>query len=128
MASSRRAIELNPDYPRAYEYRAEVRRAQKQYAQAVEDYPRLLGMIQDKGPIYLKLSDVHHDMGRDDEAVKDCTQALALNPKDAKATYKRAGLVLQDVERLAEMVSSTDRPLQIIFGGKAHPRIAWARS
>ena len=37
------------------------------------------------------------------------------------ATYKRAGLVLQDVERLVEMVSSADRPIQFIFGGKAHP-------
>lgn len=37
------------------------------------------------------------------------------------ATYKRAGLVLQDVERLREMVRSSDRPIQIIFGGKAHP-------
>jgi starch phosphorylase len=37
------------------------------------------------------------------------------------ATYKRAGLILQDVERLAEMVNSSDRPIQIVFGGKAHP-------
>ena len=37
------------------------------------------------------------------------------------ATYKRSGLILQDVERLVELVSSIDRPIQIIFGGKAHP-------
>jgi starch phosphorylase len=37
------------------------------------------------------------------------------------ATYKRAGLILQDVERLVEMVDGADRPIQIIFGGKAHP-------
>ena len=37
------------------------------------------------------------------------------------ATYKRAGLVLQDVERLAEMVNAADRPIQFIFAGKAHP-------
>jgi starch phosphorylase len=37
------------------------------------------------------------------------------------ATYKRAGLILQDVDRLAEMVDASDRPIQIIFGGKAHP-------
>jgi glycogen phosphorylase len=37
------------------------------------------------------------------------------------ATYKRSGLILQDVERLIELVSSSDRPIQIIFGGKAHP-------
>jgi starch phosphorylase len=37
------------------------------------------------------------------------------------ATYKRSGLILQDVERLIELVSSSYRPIQIIFGGKAHP-------
>jgi starch phosphorylase len=37
------------------------------------------------------------------------------------ATYKRAGLVLKDVERLAEMINSADRPIQFIFAGKAHP-------
>jgi starch phosphorylase len=37
------------------------------------------------------------------------------------ATYKRAGLLLRDVERIAETLSSTDRPIQIIFAGKAHP-------
>jgi starch phosphorylase len=37
------------------------------------------------------------------------------------ATYKRAGLILQDVERLTELVKATDRPIQIVFGGKAHP-------
>jgi starch phosphorylase len=37
------------------------------------------------------------------------------------ATYKRSGLILQDIERLGELVNSTDRPIQIIFGGKAHP-------
>ena len=38
------------------------------------------------------------------------------------ATYKRAGLVLRDVERrLAEMVNATDKPVQFVFAGKAHP-------
>ena len=37
------------------------------------------------------------------------------------ATYKRSGLVLKDVERLTQMVTSSDRPVQIIFAGKAHP-------
>ncbi len=37
------------------------------------------------------------------------------------ATYKRAGLVLQDVERLAALIHSSDRPIQFIFAGKAHP-------
>jgi len=37
------------------------------------------------------------------------------------ATYKRANLVFSDVERLTELVSRVDRPVQLIFAGKAHP-------
>jgi len=37
------------------------------------------------------------------------------------ATYKRAGLILRDLERLLELVNRPNRPVQIIFAGKAHP-------
>ena len=37
------------------------------------------------------------------------------------ATYKRANLVLRDAEDLAAMVNSSDRPIQFVFAGKAHP-------
>jgi starch phosphorylase len=38
------------------------------------------------------------------------------------ATYKRATMVLRDVERLSRILNDTDRPVQIVFAGKAHPR------
>ena len=37
------------------------------------------------------------------------------------ATYKRADLILSDMERLASMVNDPKRPVQFIFAGKAHP-------
>jgi starch phosphorylase len=37
------------------------------------------------------------------------------------ATYKRAALLFTDMERLARLLWDPDRPLQIIFAGKAHP-------
>ena len=37
------------------------------------------------------------------------------------ATYKRANLVLRDIERLAAMVNDLNRPVQFVFAGKAHP-------
>jgi glycogen phosphorylase len=38
------------------------------------------------------------------------------------ATYKRAGLLLADIEKLAAMVNDPKRPVQFVFAGKAHPR------
>ena len=37
------------------------------------------------------------------------------------ATYKRANLILKDIERLASMVNDPKRPVQFVFAGKAHP-------
>jgi starch phosphorylase len=37
------------------------------------------------------------------------------------ATYKRAGLVLADIERLLNLINRPNMPVQIIFAGKAHP-------
>lgn len=37
------------------------------------------------------------------------------------ATYKRANLILSDIEKLTHMVNDPKRPVQFIFAGKAHP-------
>jgi starch phosphorylase len=38
------------------------------------------------------------------------------------ATYKRATMLLQDQESLLRIVQNTDKPVQFIFAGKAHPQ------
>jgi starch phosphorylase len=37
------------------------------------------------------------------------------------ATYKRANLLLQDPDRLIKLLTDSERPIQLIFAGKAHP-------
>ncbi len=37
------------------------------------------------------------------------------------ATYKRAGLIFSDIDRLARLVHDPRRPVQFLFAGKAHP-------
>jgi len=37
------------------------------------------------------------------------------------ATYKRANLLLADIEKIAAMVNDPKRPVQFVFAGKAHP-------
>jgi starch phosphorylase len=37
------------------------------------------------------------------------------------ATYKRAGLILRDLDRLLGIINRPNMPVQIIFAGKAHP-------
>ena len=37
------------------------------------------------------------------------------------ATYKRATLILRDMDRLKRLLTDTSRPVQLVFAGKAHP-------
>lgn len=37
------------------------------------------------------------------------------------ATYKRALLIFQNIDKLQKLVNDVDKPIQIVFAGKAHP-------
>ena len=37
------------------------------------------------------------------------------------ATYKRATLIFSDLERITEILNNSERPVRILFAGKAHP-------
>ncbi|MEW6745255.1 MAG: alpha-glucan family phosphorylase [Planctomycetota bacterium] len=56
-------------------------------------------------------------------SVQDLFQARALTIGFARrfATYKRANLIFADADRLARLLNAPDRPVQLIFAGKAHP-------
>jgi glycogen phosphorylase len=49
------------------------------------------------------------------------TDTLTIGFARRFATYKRANLLLRDADRLLRLLADEDRPLQIIFAGKAHP-------
>lgn len=48
-------------------------------------------------------------------------QALTIGFARRFAPYKRAELILKDLDFLARLITDSDRPLQFIFAGKAHP-------
>jgi len=55
-----------------------------------------------------------------DEALNP--DALTIGFARRFATYKRATLLLRDPDRLARILNDPQRPVQIVFAGKAHPR------
>lgn len=48
-------------------------------------------------------------------------EALAIGFARRFATYKRATLLFHDLERIKNILTNKERPVQIIFAGKAHP-------
>ena len=64
--------------------------------------------------------------GECDEAVETARSVLDPNVLTIGfarrfATYKRAALFLTEIDRLHALLTNPDRPIQIIFAGKAHP-------
>ncbi len=49
-------------------------------------------------------------------------EALTIGFARRFATYKRATLILQNMERLEKLLLDKEKPIQLIFAGKAHPR------
>ena len=62
------------------------------------------------------MSEIH----RADEVLDP--DALTIGFARRFATYKRGTLIFRNLERLAAIVNDKDRPVQLIFAGKAHPR------
>jgi starch phosphorylase len=65
--------------------------------------------------------------GESDDAVEAARNmldpnALTIGFARRFATYKRADLLLADRDRLCGLLQDSERPIQIIFAGKAHPR------
>ncbi|MCB2187840.1 MAG: alpha-glucan family phosphorylase [Deltaproteobacteria bacterium] len=74
-----------------------------------------------------KLSGQLKSRGASAQAIRDASEVLSsevLTVVFARrfATYKRAVLLLSDLDRLAALVNDPNRPMQFIFAGKAHPR------
>ncbi|MCP4571575.1 MAG: glycosyltransferase family 1 protein [bacterium] len=81
---------------------------------------RLVGFVR------RRLRDQMKHRGANRARVRRATQVLdpeALTIGFARrfATYKRANLILSDPVRLAAILNDLERPVQIIFAGKAHP-------
>ena len=60
------------------------------------------------------------------EEINDITSKLNANALTIGfarrfATYKRATLIFKDLERITQILNNADRPVQLIFAGKAHP-------
>ena len=53
--------------------------------------------------------------------------ALTLGFARRFATYKRATLILRDVERLKRLLTDPKRPLQILLAGKSHPNDSFGK-
>jgi starch phosphorylase len=81
---------------------------------------RLVAFVRDRIRLRLERTGAaRHYAGQAEDALSP--YALTLCFARRFATYKRGTLLLRDPERLLRLVKDNDRPVQLIFAGKAHP-------
>jgi starch phosphorylase len=81
---------------------------------------RLIRFVRERVRIQSARHGQSPDALRTVEALLD-PRALTIGFARRFATYKRAVLVMSDLERLKVLLADADRPVQLIFAGKAHP-------
>ncbi|MCX6355376.1 MAG: alpha-glucan family phosphorylase [Candidatus Aureabacteria bacterium] len=81
---------------------------------------RLIGSVRNKLQEQLRNRGAHSSHIMEAAEALD-PSALTIGFARRFATYKRATLLLKDPERLASMLNIPGKPVQFIFGGKAHP-------
>ncbi len=81
---------------------------------------RLVAFARDRIRQYMKRTGA---VERKIQQAEDALSPYALTIAFARrfATYKRGNLLLRDPERLLRLVRDSERPIQLIFAGKAHP-------
>ncbi|MFW6156393.1 MAG: alpha-glucan family phosphorylase [Armatimonadota bacterium] len=97
------------DIPEAELWRAHERRRERLVAVARR---QLRAQLDHRGAGSTALSQAHEALD---------PEALTIGFGRRFATYKRATLILHNRERMKALLTDRDRPVQLIFAGKAHP-------
>jgi starch phosphorylase len=82
---------------------------------------QLIAFARDRLKAQMKRRGTYHSELNWAEEVLDI-EALTIGFARRFASYKRGNLLLKDPQRLVKLLTNADRPVQIIFAGKAHPR------
>ena len=82
---------------------------------------KLLGLVKKSTQERLRRSNYGYDE-INDIVSKLNPNALTIGFARRFATYKRATLIFKDIERITQILNNQDKPVQLIFAGKAHPR------
>ncbi|MDQ2075309.1 alpha-glucan family phosphorylase [Marinimicrobium sp. ABcell2] len=80
--------------------------------------------------MHLRLSRQHKRNGTSTSVAERMLETLSAPDRDCLvigfarrfATYKRATLLFSDLERLERLLNNSDRPVMLVFAGKAHPK------
>ena len=96
LSYANKAIELDPNYASAYDWRAFLKKELNDYQGALEDHNKAIELVYDYYYFYFFRGETRSKIKDFGGAIKDYSKAIELNPKFAYA-YKRRGNLLKKI-------------------------------
>lgn len=106
------ALQLNPNYERAYNNRGNVYYDLKEYEKAIQDYNKALELNPDYAAAYSNRANIYSDLKEYEKAIQDYNKSIELNPDYITALNNRGivykmqtqyDLALADFNRILEL-------------------------
>jgi tetratricopeptide (TPR) repeat protein len=101
----KRAVELNPVFPDAYNNLGVALRSLGRREQAIQNYTRAIAIKPDYADAYFNLANTFRDLDRREEAVQNYKKALQIAPNHLGAR-NNLGVILNKLERYEEAIEN----------------------
>ena len=114
-----KAIELEPNYAKAYYYRGIAYGDLKQYEKAICDYNKAIKQDQKYAKTYTKRGIAYAELKEYEKAIEDFNKAIELDPQDAKA-HNHRGDAYVHLKQYEKAIEDFDKAIEL------DPNYAWA--
>jgi tetratricopeptide (TPR) repeat protein/S1-C subfamily serine protease len=112
LADFNKAIELNPNYAKAYNNRGTLYDDQQKYELALADYNQAIELNRNNAQAYYNRGNLYYDLQKYDLALSDYNKAIDINPNFANA-YNNRGNLYDDLQKYDLALSDYNQALQL---------------
>ena len=112
LALCNESIDLRPDYVFAYNRRAAVHEAMKNFDAAIADSDKAIELEPTLSPLYNNRGTIRKKMKNFDAAIRDFDKAVALDPKNS-AAYSNRGAVYADMKNFNAAVNDFNKAVEL---------------
>ncbi|MBF0280010.1 MAG: tetratricopeptide repeat protein [SAR324 cluster bacterium] len=106
------ALEIDPDFAEAYNFRGNLHAGSRQYKEAIHDYSKAISLIPDFALAFNNRGSALAHLGQYPEALKDYDTALQLNDRYPEAYYNR-GIAFTNLGQYEEALADFNQALRI---------------
>lgn len=107
-----KAIEIDPEFARAYYNRGRFYYGSGQYSKAISDFNRTIELNPEYADAYFRRGGAYYLLGEYDQALSDYSKAIELNPKNAMAYVNRVS-IYRKLGRYDQAVADLNKAIEL---------------